>query len=63
MRLSEKEIRRLKEITREEYNFNEKGETEDWENIVYDLIYEFDALEEEYFDYKEKMENRDDYDI
>ncbi len=58
MKLDEKQIKRLKEITLTDYEFNENGETEYWDSIVNDLLIEYEDLLEEYNNYKEQVLDR-----
>lgn len=41
-------IERLEKITLTDYGFNEKGETDNWDIIVEDLIRGYEGLLEEY---------------
>lgn len=54
MRLDKELIKKLEEITWTDYQFNENGETENWDIIVDDLLREYDDLLEEYNNYKER---------
>lgn len=58
MYLDKKTIEKIEEITMTDYGFNEKGETDKWDIIVDDLIREYEDLEQEYNDYKEKELDR-----
>lgn len=54
MRLDKNLIKKLEEITMTDYGFNEKGETDNWDIIVDDLIREYEDLLDEYNNYKER---------
>ncbi len=58
MKLGKKEIERIKQITLTDYDFDENGETENWDAIVEDLLIEYDNLLDEYNDYKEQVLDR-----
>lgn len=58
MRLSKNLIEKVEEITVTDYNFNDKGETDNWDILVEDLIREYESLLEEYNDYKEEVLER-----
>lgn len=58
MSLDKEQIKRLEEITMTFYNFNDKGETDNWDIIVDDLLRYYDDLEEEYNNYKEYVVDR-----
>lgn len=58
MKLDEKQIKRLKEITLTDYEFNKNGETEYWDSIVNDLLIEYEDLLEKYNNYKEQVLDR-----
>ena len=58
MKLEKKEIERIKQITLTDYDFDENGETENWDAIVEDLLIEYDNLLDEYNDYKEQVLDR-----
>ena len=61
MKLTKKLIEELEQITMTDYNFNENGETENWDVIVEDLIMYYEDLLEEFNDYKEREVTR--YDV
>ncbi len=58
MKLDPKVIKRIEEITLTDYKFNEKGQTDKWDILVEDLIFEYDKLQEEFEDYKQKQIDR-----
>lgn len=58
MKLSKDLIKRVEEITVTDYNFNDKGETDNWDILVEDLIREYESLLEDYDDYKEYVRDR-----
>lgn len=58
MRLSKDLIEKVEEITVTDYNFNDKGETDNWDILVEDLIREYESLLEKYNDYKEEVLER-----
>lgn len=58
MILSKNLIEKVEEITVTDYNFNDKGETDNWDILVEDLIREYESLLEEYNDYKEEVLER-----
>lgn len=57
MKLSKDLIKRIEEITLTDYGFNDKGETDKWDILVEDLLLYYNDLEEEFEDYKAKMED------
>ena len=58
MKLSKDLIKKVEEITMTDYYFNDKGETDNWDILVEDLIREYESLLEEYDDYKEYVRDR-----
>lgn len=62
MHLSQALIKKVEEITRTDYKFNEKGETDQWDILVEDLIMYYEDLQEEYTDYKERETTKYDVD-
>ena len=62
MHLSQALIKKVEEITRTDYKFNEKGETDQWDVLVEDLIMYYEDLQEEYTDYKERETTKYDVD-
>lgn len=62
MRLDKELIEKLEQITLTDYEFNENGETKNWDVIVDDLIREYEDLLEEYNNYKEREVTRYDVD-
>ena len=58
MGLSKEMIKKVEEITVTDYDFNENGETEKWDILVEDLIFEYEKLQEEFDDYKQKQIDR-----
>ena len=58
MKLDLKTIKRIEEITQTDYDFNKNGETDKWDVLVEDLITEYNYLQEEFEDYKEKQIDR-----
>ena len=58
MKLSKDLIKRIEEITLTDYSFNSEGETDKWDILVEDLLLYYNDLEEEFEDYKAKMEDR-----
>lgn len=54
MRLNKDLIKKLENITLTDYEFTPEGETKNWDIIVEDLITEYEDLQEEYNDYKER---------
>lgn len=54
MRLDKDLIKKLEEITMTDYEFNEDGETNNWDIIVDDLIRYYEDLLDEYNNYKER---------
>lgn len=58
MKLKKELIEKLEAITITDYEFNEDGETDKWDVIVEDLIREYEDLQEEFEDYKQKQIDR-----
>lgn len=58
MKLSKDLIKKVEEITMTDYYFNDKGETDNWDILVEDLIREYESLLEDYDDYKEYVRDR-----
>lgn len=58
MGLSKEMIKKVEEITVTDYDFNENGETEKWDILIEDLIFEYEKLQEEFDDYKQKQIDR-----
>lgn len=58
MRLSKELIEKIHDITLTDYGFNENGETDKWDILVEDLLVYYEDLQEEYFDYQEKVRDR-----
>lgn len=58
MKLSKDLIEKIEEITCTDYGFNDKGETDNWDILVEDLIVEYEDLKEEFEDYKQKQIDR-----
>lgn len=58
MGLSKETIKKIEEITVTDYIFDENGETENWDVLVEDLIREYEDLQDEFEDYKQKQIDR-----
>lgn len=58
MKISKELMKKIEEITITDYDFNEKGETDKWDILVEDLVKEYEALQEEFEDYKQKQIDR-----
>lgn len=58
MFLDKEQIKELEEITSTNYEFNEKGETKNWDIIVSELLVWYKDLLEEYNNYKEYVVDR-----
>ena len=58
MYLDKEQIKELEEITSTNYEFNEKGETKNWDIIVSELLVWYKDLLEEYNNYKEYVVDR-----
>lgn len=54
MKINKNTIKKIEEITMTDYGFNEKGETNNWDVLVEDLIKYYEDLQEEYNNYKER---------
>ena len=55
MGLSKEMIKKVEEITLTDYFFDENGKTENWDVLVEDLIREYEDLQDEFEDYKQKQ--------
>lgn len=58
MKISNELIKKIEQITLTDYDFNENGETDKWDILVDDLVREYESLEEEFEDYKQKQIDR-----
>ena len=58
MKLTKDLIKKIEEITLTDYGFNEKGETENWDILVEDLLLFYEDLKEEYDDCIERLSDR-----